>query len=192
MTLGLRKIPVPQKRDICERGVCLCDCDRAAPRATRLRPPSPSSPVGEHTRKTQLRARVGDTRPRLGILRVEREGLLKTFEGRADPCAALVQHRASLQIQLISLHIRRRSFDQFRVSDERDLQPRHDRTRDLVLHVEDIGKLAVVPIGPEWNPFEASRAVPSPYAIACPPHAAFKDMTYIEPLGNPACRLTYL
>ena len=93
---------------------------------------------------------VGQPRPRLCVIRVERHRLLEALDRLGDRGPSPVQQRSALQVEFVRREVlRRRASCGSPVAAEREAQPVSDRRGDLVLHREDVLDHAVVAVGPE-------------------------------------------
>src|SRR5262249_3431569 len=96
--------------------------------------------------------RIADAGVRRGIVGVEEGGLLKIFKSLADAFRRELKEKvASLEIKLICLGILGVAFGQLlRFSaGQLEAQSGGDALRDFLLHYDQVGEAALVPLSPE-------------------------------------------
>src|SRR5262245_48947344 len=82
--------------------------------------------------------RLGDSGPRLCVVRIEGHGSLEAFERLPQPRTTSIEHRSALDVVLVRLDVRGAHFHESRrlVPNEGNLQSIDNRPRYLILDIE--------------------------------------------------------
>ena len=154
---------------------CLSHCLASEPQAFLARAQGISDLVEVITGQFIPRRRVA--RVDRQRLLVQRDGMFVSFGGaKARDVACLQEQRIGLRLDFLGLR---------HVPQQRDLELIDHRRGDLVLHREDVVKLAVPGVRPQ-GPVRArlDQLRGDANFVAGRPHRAFEDMRHVQLLGN--------